>query len=74
MVLVVDKCCGYRSAAAMLASKLPATLAALSAGDLDPWRATIIATQLAEAGEASCAAVEALIYPKILSNTTPAGH
>jgi len=56
-------------AAAMLASKLPATLAAMSAGDLDPWRATIIATQLAEAGAASCAAVEALIYPKILDHT-----
>jgi len=56
-------------AAAMLASKLPATLAAMSAGDLDPWRATIIATQLAEAGAASCTAVEALIYPKILDHT-----
>jgi hypothetical protein len=30
--------------AAALAARLPATLAAMSAGDLDPWRATIIAT------------------------------
>ena len=52
--------------AAILASKLPATLAAMSAGDLDPWRATIIATQLSEAAAASCAAVEALIYPAVL--------
>ena len=53
-------------AAATLAAKLPATLAAMSTGDLDPWRATIIATQLAEANAASCAAVEALIYPAVL--------
>ena len=53
-------------AAATLAAKLPATLAAMSSGDLDPWRATIIATQLAEANAASCAAVEALIYPAVL--------
>jgi len=53
-------------AAAILASRLPATLAAMSAGDLDPWRATIIATQLAEANAASCAAVESLIYPAVL--------
>jgi hypothetical protein len=52
--------------AAALAAKLPVTLAAMSAGDLDPWRATIIATQLSEACVASCAAVEALIYPAVL--------
>jgi hypothetical protein len=52
--------------AAALAAKLPATLAAMSAGDLDSWRATIIATQLSEASAASCAAVEALIYPAVL--------
>jgi len=49
--------------AAVLASKLPRTLAAMSAGDLDSWRATIIATELSEASPASCAAVEALIHP-----------
>src|SRR5450756_13521 len=53
--------------AAALASKLPLTLAAMSAGHLDPWRATIIATELSEASPASCAAVEALIHPAVLS-------
>ncbi|HEY8821994.1 MAG TPA: DUF222 domain-containing protein [Dermatophilaceae bacterium] len=53
--------------AAALAPKLPTTLAAMSAGDLDSWRATIIATQLSEASSASCAAVEALIYPAVLA-------
>jgi len=61
--------CRKVEAAAMLAAKLPATLAAMSAGDLDPWRATIIATQLSEASPASCAAVEALIYPAVLDHT-----
>ncbi|HEY8882507.1 MAG TPA: DUF222 domain-containing protein, partial [Dermatophilaceae bacterium] len=53
--------------AAVLASKLPRTLAAMSAGDLDSWRATIIATELSEASPASCAAVEALIHPGVLA-------
>src|SRR5665647_1270630 len=53
--------------AAALASKLPRTLAAMSAGDLDSWRATIIATELSEASPASCAAVEALIHPAVLA-------
>jgi len=52
--------------AAILASRLPLTLAAMSAGDLDWWRATIIATELSEASGASCAAVEALIHPAVL--------
>jgi hypothetical protein len=52
--------------AAALAAKLPVTLAAMSAGDLDPWRATIIATELTEASAQSCAQVEALLYPKVL--------
>ena len=53
-------------AAAVLASRLPVTLAAMSAGDLDVWRATIIATELGEASWQSCAAVEALIHPGVL--------
>jgi len=53
--------------AAALASRLPVTLAAMSAGDLDWWRATIIATELSEASRQSCAAVEALIHPVVLS-------
>ncbi|MDQ5841837.1 MAG: HNH endonuclease, partial [Chloroflexota bacterium] len=52
--------------AAALASRLPVTLAAMAAGDLDPWRASIISTELAEAGADSCAAIEALIFPKVL--------
>ena len=52
--------------AAVLASRLPVTLAAMSAGDLDSWRATIIATELAEACRESCAAVEASIFPAVL--------
>ena len=52
--------------AAMLAAKLPVTLAAMSAGNLDPWRATIIATELCLASGQSCAAVEALIHPAVL--------
>ena len=39
--------------AAALAAKLPRTLAAMAAGDLDSWRATIIATELSEASPAS---------------------
>jgi hypothetical protein len=53
--------------AAVLAARLPLTLAAMSAGALDLWRATIIATELGEASGESCAAVEALIYPGVLS-------
>ena len=53
--------------AAALAAKLPVTLAAMSAGDLDSWRATIIATELSEASPASCTAVEALIHPGVLA-------
>src|SRR5450759_5121456 len=61
-------------AAAALASKLPATLAAMSTGDLDSWRATIIATQLCDASRQSCAAVEALIYPSGTGGDTRCGH
>ena len=53
--------------AASLASRLPATLAVMSAGSLDLWRATIIATELSEASREACAAVESLIYPALLS-------
>ena len=66
--LAMGPACADRlvNTAAVLASRLPATLAAMAAGDLDGWRATIIATQLAEASGQSCAAVEALIYPRVL--------
>jgi hypothetical protein len=55
--------------AVALASRPPATLAAMSAGDLDAWRATIIAAELCEAGRQSYAAVEALIFPAVLDET-----
>jgi hypothetical protein len=58
--------------AAVLASRLPVTLAAMSAGDLDSWRATIIATQLSEASRESCASVETLIFPAILGESSGA--
>ena len=58
--------------AADLAAKLPATLAAMSAGELDWWRATIIATELCEASRESCGAVEALIYPVVLGEAAGA--
>ena len=53
--------------AAALAAKLPVTLAAMSTGHLDSWRATIIAAEMSEASPASCAAVEALIHPGVLA-------
>jgi hypothetical protein len=55
-----------------LASRLPVTLAAMSAGDLDWWRATVIATELAQASGQSCSAVEALIYPPVLAESAGA--
>jgi Domain of unknown function (DUF222)/HNH endonuclease len=39
----------------------------MSDGDLDIWRATIIATELCAASRQSCAAVEALIFPAVLA-------
>ena len=58
--------------AVVVASCLPVTLAAMGAGSLDSWRATIIAAELSEAGVGSCAAVEALVFPAVLAET-PAG-
>jgi hypothetical protein len=58
--------------AAVLASRLPVTLAAMSVGDLDLWRATVIATELGQACAGSCAAVEALIFPAVLAESAGA--
>jgi hypothetical protein len=58
--------------AAVLAARLPMTLAAMSAGDLDWWRAQVIATELGEASAESCAAVEALIFPAVTSEAAGA--
>lgn len=55
--------------AAFLAATLPATLAAMGTGALDSFRASLIADELSEATPATCAAVEALIHPKVTTET-----
>jgi hypothetical protein len=55
--------------AAALVSRLPGTLAAMGAGELDSWRASIIATETAETTPAGCALVEAIILPRVCSET-----
>lgn len=55
--------------AAKLAADLPMTLAALAAGDLDLFRAQVIADELADADHDTCAAAEARIFPSACSKT-----
>jgi Domain of unknown function (DUF222) len=55
--------------AAALVSRLPATLAAMAAGDLDGWRASIIVAETAETTAAGCARVEAVILPRVCFET-----
>lgn len=55
--------------AAFLASALPATLTAMGTGTLDSFRASLIADELSEATPQVCAAVEALIHPKVTTET-----
>ena len=55
--------------AATWAAKLPATMAAMGRGDLDPWRATCIAFELEQATAATCASVEALVFPQVTADT-----
>jgi len=55
--------------AAVLASKLPATLAAMASGGLDPWRARLVAQELRDASVPTCALVEARVYPAGLDDT-----
>lgn len=55
--------------AAKLAADLPATLAALAAGDLDLFRAHVIADELREADHDTCAVVESKIHPKVCGDT-----
>ena len=52
--------------AAALVSRLPGTLAAMAAGELDGWRASIIVAETAETTAAGCAQVEAVILPRVL--------
>lgn len=53
--------------AAVWVSKLPRTLQAMADGDLDSWRATVIADELGEADAQVCAVVEEQLYPRILA-------
>ena len=55
--------------AAGLVSRLPGTLAAMGAGELDSWRASIIVAETAETDAAGSAAVEAIILPRVLTET-----
>ena len=55
--------------AAALVSRLPGTLAAMAAGGLDGWRASIIVAETAETTAAGCAQVEALILPRVCGET-----
>src|SRR3954465_10914674 len=55
--------------AAALVSRLPGTLAAMAAGDLDGWRASIIVAETAETTPAGCARVEAVIRPGVCPET-----
>ncbi len=54
---------------AIWAARLPATLAAMGVGDLDPWRATVIAEELSCADRDLCAAVERAVFPAVLDET-----
>lgn len=55
--------------AAKLAADLPLTLAALAAGDLDLFRAQVIADELREADHDTCTVVEGMIHPKVSGDT-----
>lgn len=41
----------------------------MAEGSLDPWRATVIADELRDAGREVCAAVEDLVFPDIVADT-----
>lgn len=60
--------------AATLARKLPKTLAAMAAGQLDLWRASVIAEELREASMHVCAQVEGLIFPDLLADAPRAAR
>ncbi len=60
--------------AAVLARKLPRTLAAMAAGVLDLWRASVIAEELRDASLEVCAAVEERIHPQVASDAPRAAR
>ena len=55
--------------AAALVSRLPGVLAAMGAGELDAWRASIVVAETAEATPGACARVEAMVLPRICSES-----
>ena len=55
--------------AAGLVSRLPGVLAAMGAGELDAWRASIVVAETAETSPAGCARVEAMVLPRICAET-----
>lgn len=55
--------------AAKLASALPRTMRALADAELDPFRAQLIADELALADRSACAEVEELIHPGVCADT-----
>jgi hypothetical protein len=55
--------------AAGLVSRLPGVLAAMGAGELDAWRASIVVAETAEATPEACARVEAMVLPRICAES-----
>ena len=55
--------------AAGLVSRLPGVLAAMGAGELDAWRASIVVAETAETTAEACARVEGMVLPRICSES-----
>ena len=55
--------------AAGLVSRLPGVLAAMGAGELDAWRASIVVAETAETTAEACARVEGMVLPRICAET-----
>ncbi len=55
--------------AVVQAARLPGTMAALAAGDLDPFRAQIVAEELAGASRDTCRRVEDELFPAVHGDT-----
>ena len=55
--------------AAGLVSRLPGVLAAMGAGELDAWRASIVVAETAETTPEACARVEGMVLPRICAES-----
>ena len=55
--------------AAGLVSRLPGVLAAMGAGELDAWRASIVVAETAETTAEACARVEGMVLPRICAES-----